>query len=49
MIHVKIAPTHPIRVSHGAEHGMGLPLEIPGAAREAREQSLQLKPISFKI
>ena len=49
MIHVQVAPAHPFFLEHEAEHGMGMPLEIPWRIAELIEQNQQLGAISVEV
>ena len=49
MIHVQIAPPHPLRVGHGSKNRMRLPLKIAGLSGEALQQYQDIIAIGCEI
>jgi len=49
MIHVEISPTHPVTVTHGAEHRMRLPFELPRPSCKALQKLQQVGPVALEL
>ena len=49
MIHVEIAPAHPVGVTHHAEHWMGLQFEISRLAGEAVQKNKKLRFVLIEL
>jgi hypothetical protein len=49
MIHMQVAPPHPISFGHHPKNRMGTPAKIPGLPRESFQQTPKLRYIHVKL